>query len=325
MEIKTKIEEGMRRFLMVFMLGVLLGGLGCRGEDSMVEQMGEGFGGVGVVDIASVSDFEKIRSNPGGDFRITESINFEGSRFTPIPNFTGTLDGGGNSLVSLKQDLSTTDNVGGIFKTINGQIKDLTLESFKVGGRNQVGLLGGTLGANGKLTNINVQAGETSLTGNEDVGGLVGVSLGGYIGYSRVWANINATGDNVGGLVGRLGASSMVSRGKVNIERTEVSVRMVKSTGNNVGGLVGRNYIGNIDGSSAVAGEIRGNDWVGGLVGSMSNLVSDSPKLKLTNSSGANVRVIGNITVGGLVGIGDSIILSNLRVTGGIKKNGVFP
>ena len=325
MEIKTKIEEGMRRFLMVFMLGVLLGVLGCRVEDSMLEGEGEGFGGVGVgvVDIASVSDFEKIRRNPAGDFRITKRINFEGSRFRPIPNFTGTLDGvsENNYLINLTQNSSMTDNLGGIFGTINGEVKNLYIRSFKVQGRNKVGLLGGTLRASGNLTNINVQAfgGNSSLVaGNEDVGGLVGVSLGGYIGYSRVSVNINATGDNVGGLVGRLGASSMSPTEKVNIEKSQANMIMVNSTGDNVGGLVGANYTGNIDGS-IVNGEVVGNTNVGGMVGYMISSVQ-SKKLELTNGSIFSLTVQGDSSVGGFIGGGSYVTASNLSGGEGVLK-----
>ena len=43
--------------------------------------------------IAAAADLEKIRSNPAGDYILTEDIQLEGE-FTPISNFSGTLDSG---------------------------------------------------------------------------------------------------------------------------------------------------------------------------------------------------------------------------------------
>ncbi|SDC15292.1 Predicted protein [Paenibacillus sp. UNCCL117] len=51
-------------------------------------------------EIATAADLALIRSNPGGDFKLTADITLTGL-FTPISSFTGTLDGNGHTISGL--------------------------------------------------------------------------------------------------------------------------------------------------------------------------------------------------------------------------------
>ena len=139
----------------------------------------------------------------------------------------------------------------------------------------QVGLFG-VVDEVGAIENVGVVNG--NVTGNDEVGGLVGKNEGTVTNSSSTGS---VTGDDfVGGLVGK-------NEGTASNSSSTSSV-----TGDTrVGGLVGQNS--NAVSNSYSAGSVTGNDYVGGLVGRNEGTVSNS------YSTG---NVTGHDDVGGLVG-----------------------
>ncbi|MEA1872014.1 MAG: GLUG motif-containing protein [Chloroflexota bacterium] len=147
---------------------------------------------------------------------------------------------------------------------------------------NQVGLFG-VVGEGGAIENVGVVNG--NVTGNDDVGGLVGKNEGNVTNSSYT---SSVTGDDfVGGLVGKNEgtASNSYSTGNV--------------TGSNyVGGLIGQNSA--TASNSYSTGSVTGNDYVGGLIGR-----NDDSTASNSYSTGS---VTGNDYVGGLVGKNDDTV-----------------
>jgi hypothetical protein len=198
--------------------------------------------------------------------------------------FTGVFDGNGHTISHLT---ITGESYLGLFGKLDSgaTILNLGLEAVDVTGTGNV--VGGLAGANGGTIMSSHSTG--AVTGNEDVGSLVG-----YNGYGSITDSHSAatvSGDKlVGGLVGynRYGSiTSSYSTGTV--------------TGDDyVGGLLGVN-----DGGSSVAGNystgtVSGNKWVGGLAGT-----NWSSSITGSYSTGA---VTGNYYVGGLVGENRGVI-----------------
>ena len=52
-------------------------------------------------EVNTADDLDMIRSNPSGNYVLTADIQLEGE-FTPISNFSGTLDGQGHTISGLK-------------------------------------------------------------------------------------------------------------------------------------------------------------------------------------------------------------------------------
>ena len=52
-------------------------------------------------EVNTADDLDMIRSNPSGNYVLTADIRLEGE-FTPISNFSGTLDGQGHTISGLK-------------------------------------------------------------------------------------------------------------------------------------------------------------------------------------------------------------------------------
>ena len=191
---------------------------------------------------------------------------------------------------------------------------------------NSVGLFRYVRGSSAELRNIGLL--EVNVTGNDNVGGLVGRNYGGTV--SNSYATGAVKGDDfVGGLVGRNYRGGTVSNsyatgavkgddfvgglvGYNNQATVSGSYTMGSVTGNySLGGLVGWNSEqGNISNSYAT-GSVTGNDNVGGLVGT--NWVST------VSNSYATGSVTGTSDVGGLVGYnGNTGDISNSYATGSV-------
>jgi len=211
----------------------------------------------------------------------TSSWN-SGAGFTPVGdnanNFTGTLDGLGHTVSNLVINRHATDNVGlfGVAGT-GSVIRNVGLVGGSVSGNNNVG---GLVGYNsGTVSNSYTTS---SVSGNYYVGGLAGENYGTS---SNSYTTGNVSGNYyVGGLAGENKGTSSNS----------FVTGSVSGTGYYIGGLVGYNNYGAISNSYAMGGSVTGSRSVGGLVGYNNN--------GTVNTSYAMDSVSGIYFVGGLVG-----------------------
>jgi len=174
----------------------------------------------------------------------------------PSP-FCGVFDGNGHVISNFSYTSTDRDCIGFfryVYATQKKQavIKDLGLidPNIDAGNGDNVGSLVGYL-INGIITGCYIEGG--SITGDENIGGLVGYSRGDLIGCNSI--GLVSGSSYVGGLVGwnESGVTQCYSTGTVIGEGY-------------VGGLVGRNCAGNLTHCySAVA--VTGDERVGGLVG----------------------------------------------------------
>ncbi|MGB6872561.1 MAG: GLUG motif-containing protein [Dehalococcoidia bacterium] len=193
--------------------------------------------------------------------------------------FEGTFDGQAYEMRGLFIDRPDEDHVG-LFGVVDeeGVIENIGLVNVAVTGDQNVGGLVG-LNLEGIVSNSYASG---NVSGNISVGGLVGGNPGSV---SNSYASANVTGiRSVGGLVGSH------NHGTVDHSYATGSV-----TGEqNVGGLVGFNYDGVVK-SCHSAGTVTGSTSVGGLVGSI-------VALGTVYDSYATGSVTGDLYVGGLVG-----------------------
>jgi hypothetical protein len=171
-----------------------------------------------------------VNWNNGQGFNPVGTYDFEQAN----SEFTGSFDGQNHTISNLSINRLDNDEVG-LFGII-----DAGVEVKNVG-----------------VINVNI-------TGNNNVGGLVGRNSGTV---SNSYSTGNITGDiNVGGLVGHYNWEGNISNSY--------------STGNvsgeeDVGGLVGYNNDGNISNSYST-GNVTGVDDVGGIIGYNLGTVSNS-------------------------------------------------
>ena len=277
--------------------------------------------GSGVVDDAAnatkyAAAFPTPATNMGcpgttcGGYELERDISLTSDRagqgWAPIgsgtpPAFTATFEGNGRTISNLFMDRITRDNVGLFGATGSASaIRNVKLTNVDVTGNNNVGAL---VGLNGDATNGGGQIDNCEATGtvtaNAWVGGLVGNNYGPIAG-SRASVAVTATRTDgsavAGGLVGQ------------NLQTTITNSHAsgdVTASHNTVGGLVGSNYDdlawttaalprNAISGSTASGTVTTTGSNVGGLVGWNSGPITDSAAL--------NPSVSGADAVGGLVG-----------------------
>ena len=229
--------------------------------------------------------------------------------FAPIVTFTGTFDGLGRTITGLTMNrVQSLDNFG-LFREmgINGIVKNVGLVNASITGKNNVG---GLVGSNtGTIINSYVTG---SVSGNTSVGGLVGYNNGGSISSSYATARVTATGKVASGQdAGKTFVGGLLGRMLNGVLSDSHATGMVTGTGNDVGGLVGANDGGAVSGSYAT-GSVSGVNNVGGLVG------------RMLNGTLSSVYATGNVTgsasnVGGLVGANDGAVLSSSYATGNVS------
>jgi hypothetical protein len=186
--------------------------------------------------IDNVSDFKELPAF-GQDgslkFRLKNDLDLETEANFYIPYLAGEFDGNGHKILNLSFNFDFVSSVG----------------------------LFGYLGSGGKVSEVGIE--NVNITGDQQVGGLVGANWGGTVSDSYSTGSMTGNQD-VGGLVGW-------TKGTVSNSYSSSSV-----TGNwAVGGLVGWHVEGFVNNSYST-GKVTGNDNVGGLVGANDFVVSSN-------------------------------------------------
>ena len=234
--------------------------------------------------ISTADELNSIGHNPRlmtSNFKLVNDIDLSGVDFYIMASqyypFRGTFDGNDHTISNFSYTSPEATGAGLFGYVSYGRIKNLGLidPNVHVDKGDFHACLVGWLGA-GIVTHCYVESG--SVTGQDELGGLVGENGSGGV-IMNCYFTGDATGkENVGGLIGHNRGSVTSSYSYADVEgRTAV------------GGLVGRCSPGEIANCYA-QGNISGNWYVGGLVGSNGS------------SGGRNIGTIQNcysITAGG--------------------------
>lgn len=245
------------------------------------------------VTIATAQDFADFSKqctrdtwSQGLTVELTADLDLSGIEFTPVPIFQGTFHGNGHTISGLSFDKKGSK--AGLFRTLTASavMEDLTVEGSlsPQGSASQAGLLAGeNYGA------VNRCAAQGSVTGQEDIGGLVGLNGEGAV-LTACSSAAAVTGvTNVGGITGQnLGTvTGCVNTGEINTQADQ-------DTPTSVGGIAGlsRGTIRGCTNSGAVGYQHVGYN-MGGIAGMQSGEISSC-----TNTA----PIQGRKDVGGIVG-----------------------
>lgn len=295
-------------------------------------------GGKGTVEepylISTTGDFQQMALEPTKNYKLVADIDMAKAAqwWTPIQNFSGSLDGDGHTVYNL--GVKTTEGHAGLFGTldINGVAKNLIFvnPTVELTNTNQyVGVLAGETSnsADGKAKGANVD--NISVYGAKIAGEDAMVSAaGGLVGCANLYTNITNSSfqgeislpnsENVGGIVGQTRTSSGVNACYANVNATAKS---------NLGGIVG--VAGSVQdfcvfSNCEVRGKLTAENAVGGFIGdnyfnNISNVISHAD-IVATNKSAWN-----GYAAGGIVGVmesawnGGSGFVKNCVFDGSIK------
>lgn len=205
------------------------------------------------------------------------------------------------------------DSIGNDSQPFTGSIDgdEYTIEGITInrGSTSQIGLISTTNVAN--INNIRMK--NTNITGQSDVGGLVGKNINSEISNSNVEGEIIGQGNlRVGGLIGYNKDTSI-------LENSFSNIYIENNDGSNTGGLVGKNEESIVT-QSYSAGTINSteNINVGGLVG----VNTQNSEIKSSYSL-TDMTLVDNTRVGGVLGYNEQGILENTYYAGIIESDGI--
>ncbi|PAV38867.1 hypothetical protein CJ260_06845 [Megasphaera sp. ASD88] len=253
--------------------------------------------------VEDVDQLQAINTNLGGNYALRNSIDATGtaaSGFNPIGldsntgkvnvenrnyGFYGKFDGMDYNIFGLTINQPNKVNVGLFGVAHNATINNVTLVSGSITGGSVVGSVVGAAIGNTHISNATNSA---AVTGNTDVGGIVGYTGNEIdnVGNSNASQPVktDATFENL------INTGTIRSNGSSDNNSGAIS---------NVGGLIGYMYNGMLYGNSYNLGNVSGDGYnVGGLVGhAVNSTIGDGKKLVYNR-----LDVTGAYNVGGIVG-----------------------
>ncbi len=273
-------------------------------------------GGKGTVEdpylISTTGDFQQLALEPDKNYKMVADIDMSKAAqwWTPVKNFTGSLDGDGHTIYNL--GVKTTEDHTGLFGTLdlNGVAKNLIFvnPTVEVTNTNQfAGVLAGetnyTYDGKGKATNVDsIFVYGAKIEGDDQTF----IAAGGLVGSANLKTKINncsfqgeitlPNSENVGGIVGQTRSGSSVNACYANVNATAKTV---------LGGIVGiagtpHDYCKFTN--CEVRGQLTAENAVGGFVGDnyfneISNVVSHAD-IVATKKSAWN-----GYAAGGIIGV----------------------
>ncbi|MEQ9263601.1 MAG: hypothetical protein RLN81_00145, partial [Balneolaceae bacterium] len=241
--------------------------------------------------IATAVDLARISLLPGAHYKQTADINLgvapydttnKTSGWKPIPNFKGSYDGSGYTILNLTIYQPASDTVGLFAKVSGDTLTNLTLSEPFVHGRHNVGALVGLVHSETTtISQIRIIGGK--VIGSERVGGLIGTNegkvslsaatgmtisglsgVGGLVGYGRDSGNAISNSYAINKIIGRNYCGGLVG-GWNSITITTSYAEGTATCSSNIGGLGGSYTGGNISNSYFNSDSLASNGYGTGL------------------------------------------------------------
>ena len=306
----------------------------------------------------SEADFDGI-----GKYTTTDA---EGNEVTTTLTFIGILDGNGYSIKNLNLDATDENYVGliaktgsktvtekvdgeDVTKTVNAEVKNLTLENVTVKGGDYTGALIGSA-SNTNITNITIKDTTNEQTANQIsggnyTGGLVGNLENSTVEKVNAIVNVAASNANAGGIAGVATNSSFENVTVAGTLLASGDATIAEGGKLGVGGLVGlmsgssdkayiKNSYANVDITRAGILTVTGENYfegTGGLVGVAMGTSAENSEVQILNSyaTGSVSNAIeytgdlgdyfaGHSASAGLVGYGYELIVENSYAKGDV-------
>ena len=233
-------------------------------------------------------------------------------------------------------DVVGVEKVGGLIGHSNGAIVTGCHASGSVSGTNEVGGLIGHSRGSGSSIQVSQSSSSSEVDGANRVGGLIGHFHSGTMEKSHSSGLVKGN-NQVGGLIGFFGDSGS------QVVKSSSSTAEVEATGDQVGGFIGFMQGGTVDGCQA-SGKAEGRDQVGGLIGYIATGTIDrssfhSGSVQGRNKAGGligaaegwgltlkNSYAISSVTgsgnqIGGLIGIVKVGTIENCMSGGSVSGN----
>lgn len=248
--------------------------------------------------ISTAGDLYQVRNEPNANYKLASDFSMErmGYNWTPITEFSGSLDGDGHTISDFlyKGDAESAGLFGNLAS--GATVKNLTMTNAQVTSSSYKKASAGSLAGkadNATIDNVHIYASELTASGNSTIaGGIVGsMTIDSKVSSSSFDGNIMATSSaKVGGIAGSVASFSAITAtyakgsatanstlGGIAGEASDASISdshadMTLSGGNTVGGVVGLLTGDAMRGKvkrSFAEGSINATSNIGGVVGCM--------------------------------------------------------
>ncbi|MDH6309548.1 hypothetical protein M2451_001914 [Dysgonomonas sp. PFB1-18] len=249
--------------------------------------------------IANASQFNRIREEVSKSYKLIADVNLSTlvPAWTPIPSFSGNIDGNNRQIKGLKYGSIATK--GGLITTNTGNIKNISFPDVDITATSAFGVIVGDHSV-GIIDNIVVKGTLKSTNTGDLLGGIAAEITGGQI--SNVYANltIETTCGMVGGIAGRAKTGASVIANCTT--EGSISVRALKTR---IAGIVGRGEsavaIRNCLSTMSISATVGGVNGVGGIFGANNN---DNMSIDECMFTG---RLNNVFMCGGIAGVGANI------------------
>ncbi|MDE5812968.1 MAG: hypothetical protein K2H72_01650, partial [Muribaculaceae bacterium] len=267
--------------------------------------------------IATGGDLQQMKSTPSAFYKLTADIDCGSMNFTPIEEFTGSLDGDGHTVSNLRIPTPEGGKTG-IFKfTSNATVKNIDFYNARLilNGGFEAGLITATAA---KTTFDNIHVRRLTATGEDysgEFGGIAGKSwtLTEFKGCEVAGAEIDLPScPSAGGIVGDIRTGTTI---------TGCALTGNMTTHSTLGGIVGSTTTGDeVITQCHVDANLKAQNTVGGIVGFLdrstvkSNYVEGTLEAT-TPSKWTNALALGGIAgelEGDWQGKGDLPVVNNL-------------
>lgn len=248
-------------------------------------------------------------------FELIEDIDLQEAKWLPIGTsntmFAGIFDGKEHLITNLSIDSSTNDI--GLFGRISdlSNVSNINFSMPDISGMQNVGTVAGI--NYGKIANCQVEGGK--ITGETQVGGIVGATCNEVLDCTVIETNIEGNGNSIGGIIGC--AECTANLYDFSIESCGIEASTVNGA-EAVGGIVGYKNQGpssyghfgiNIKNSQNIESRIMGTTAAGGILGKAKHYYTGD-YVSIIECLNTGV-VSGQSYAGGIVGWAAAGILNN--------------
>lgn len=246
-------------------------------------------------EVNNIEDWKEINKIPTENYKLMTDLDFNnlGSEILITNQYTGKIDGNNHTIKNIKIPENITY---GLFKNLNGEVKNLNIENYTQESGTYMGLIYET-SSNAKVDNVHMK--NVYLNVNSDtvrVGALIGVARQAIVQNSSVAdvtieKNIVNTDTAIGGIVGWSEHSIIQYSYAQN-----VNIKSEKSyIDNGIGGIVGREAGsgGTIQYCYSTGKIYTDAQFVGGIYGYTSGVVNDTYSILNIYSQGDYIGGIG--------------------------------
>ncbi|WEK19245.1 MAG: hypothetical protein P0Y49_20940 [Candidatus Pedobacter colombiensis] len=257
--------------------------------------------------ISNESALDYVRNDGTKNYKIVANIALT-KPWTPIPTFSGTLDGGKFKVTGLTINSTTAND--GFINTNTGTIKDIQFLNVDCKTNAAFGVITGKT-TGGTIQNVVVTGSVISTNTGDLLGGISGeLSAGGKLTQCYTNLNISASCGMIGGIAGRLttstGAITEISycttTGSLEItaSKNRIAGILGRAEGTVSGGII-KNCLSTVNITATVAAATTANG-IGGIFGADQN--ANIVPIDQCMFSGS---ISAGFSIGGIAGVGSTI------------------